>query len=528
VWLQSTLLPSVCCFGTRRGFVVSPDAPARLCWDILGTLLIGWDVMTIPLQAFELPDTPFLFGMSWFVTVFWSIDIFLCFCVGYYHKGNLVMDAKSIAKNYLKSWFAIDCIVVGGDWVTKLADGMLDIGGLGRVTRIVRAIRVLRLLRLLKLKKLLADLQEHIYTEYSFILVLVFKQLLFILLMNHCVACTWYWIGNRPEFDGWVGVSIGWDASIEYRYGTSLHWSLTQFMPGSMEVNPRTTAERYFAILVLLMGMIGFSSFVSNITTSMTSLRNLTSEDGKQLWLLRRFMQQEGVPKTLGSRICSFLDYTANEKRNRVQASDIRILTMLSEPLRDELNYQLRVKHLENHPIFEELCSDMPVLMHRLCRTALQTHSLAAKDVLFYCGDEAHHMYFCIHGVLEYEFTPVSDGPPVLHRVEHGDWICEAALWTNWRHVGDLRAGPGDTSGSELLSVNADGFCQMVGKNANAWSIASTYASRFVAELNLADDKICDTFMTARFLMESEEVANSDSYQSIMRRTRSKDRRAAR
>merc|ERR1719401_1918554 len=110
--------------------------------------------------------------------------------------------------------------------------------------------------------------------------------------------------------------------------------------------------------------------------------------------------------------------------------------------------------------------------MHRLCRLCLRTHALAAKDVLFYAGDEAKRMYFFVYGELEYEFTVP---PEAIFQVspEHGDWICEAALRVSWRHVGELRAGPHDRSASELLSVETSEFCTVVGSNQNAWLVAS-------------------------------------------------------
>merc|ERR1740121_745958 len=121
----------------------------------------------------------------------------------------------------------------------------------------------------------------------------------------------------------------------------------------------------------------------------MTSLRNLTSEDSKQLWLVRRFLQQQSIDMKLSSRIYNYIEFACFERRQRLQEKDIRMLTLLSEPLRDELHFQLKLPHLDRHPLFGYLCAEMKLLMHRLCRVALRMHSLASKDVLFYRGDEA-------------------------------------------------------------------------------------------------------------------------------------------
>ena len=87
-----------------------------------------------------------------------------------------------------------------------------------------------------------------------------------ILIANHVVACSWFWIGasTDPENQSWVNKAKSKQAwnSLVYRYATSLHWSLTQFTPSSMEVVPMNTKERIFAVCVLLFALIVFSSFV--------------------------------------------------------------------------------------------------------------------------------------------------------------------------------------------------------------------------------------------------------------------------
>lgn len=478
----------------------TPDSTWRLAWDISGAMLIGWDVVYIPLEVFSIEEGIVLLGLSWFITAFWTWDIMFSFMVGHYHNGALVMEPKRIARRYLSTWFVLDCIVVSVDWISSLGAAKmgLDFSKFGRLTRALRIVRCLRLLRLLKLKRILTELQEHIYTEYTFILANVAKLLLVILVMSHFIACGWYLTGKLKSEHGWVFHHISRDAGTAYRYFTSLHWSLTQFMPASMEVNPCTPEERMMAICVLMVGMVAFSSFVSNITSSMTSLRNLTSEDSRQLWLLRRFMQQQSIAKTLSTRVYNYLEYACFERRQRLQEKDIRLLGMLSEPLRDELHFQLKLPHLDRHPLFGHLSGEMKLLMHRLCRTALRMHSLAPKDVLFYRGDEALLMYFFISGELDYEYMPRPASVTKSIGVQRGDWICEAALWTTWRHVGELRAGVHESSCSELLSVNVKEFCQVVGGNSEAWVMASAYGARFVEtinELSKDQEQVPDTFI---------------------------------
>merc|ERR1719223_1033147 len=104
----------------------------------------------------------------------------------------------------------------------------------------------------------------------------------------------------------WIEVARVEDTTLMYKYTTSLHWSLTQFTPASMDVSARNVFERVFSIIVLFFAMVAFSSIVGSITGSMTSLRNLKNEEMKQFWLLRRYLRQRNIKKDLSERIFKY------------------------------------------------------------------------------------------------------------------------------------------------------------------------------------------------------------------------------
>eukprot|EP00438_Fugacium_kawagutii_P014075 Skav204182 [mRNA] locus=scaffold903:683335:687266:- [translate_table: standard] len=57
----------------------SPNSPPKLGWDIVGLVLICWDVFFIPLTALELPQVTFTTVMDWITLIFWTCDIFVSF-----------------------------------------------------------------------------------------------------------------------------------------------------------------------------------------------------------------------------------------------------------------------------------------------------------------------------------------------------------------------------------------------------------------------------------------------------------------
>ncbi|CAK9099839.1 Potassium/sodium hyperpolarization-activated cyclic nucleotide-gated channel 2 (Brain cyclic nucleotide-gated channel 2) (BCNG-2) [Durusdinium trenchii] len=140
-------------------WVLSPNSPKRICWDLTGVLILLYDLIMIPMYtAFPLAPNVFLSLMTGVTLGFWTLDILACFCVGYYARdGTLVVSLRKIAKQYLFTWFPLDVIIVSIDWIIVLALISEEEGksaGLMRAGKMLRALRVLRTLRLLRLAKL--------------------------------------------------------------------------------------------------------------------------------------------------------------------------------------------------------------------------------------------------------------------------------------------------------------------------------------------------------------------------------------
>merc|ERR1719350_1700123 len=176
----------------------------------------------------------------------------------------------------------------------------------------MRAMRSLRLLRLAKIKKILIMLNDMIDSEYMFILANMSSLIIMMLAVNHVICCIWYSVGEVGKNNGganWISAHIHPSASLGFRYTTSMHWSLTQFTPASMDVYPHNTGERALAITVLIMGLMVFSSFISSITASMTQLRAMQGQNAREIWNLRRYMKQRNVSPRLSWRIMRYVEH---------------------------------------------------------------------------------------------------------------------------------------------------------------------------------------------------------------------------
>jgi len=385
-----------------------------------------------------------------------------------------------VLRNYFKTWFLVDCVVVLPDWVTKLLDDgdAGTWGELGKILKGARAIRVMRLLRLAKLQRVINIVFDKIQSEYTFIILNLLKMLLCVLVMNHLIACAWYALAKAVGGeDTWVAKAGMLDDELDYKYLTALHWSLTQFTPAGVDISARNVLERIFSIVVLFFAMIAFSSIVASITSSMTNLRNMKGDQTKQLWLLRKYLRQHRVGRELSDRIAKFLEHRRSAQDGVIKTSQLHVLNDLSEALRNELLYSTNSSLLVPHPFFRAVDEEMQIIMHKIC-SILKSRTVAEKETIFTGGDTAIKAFFTRDGKLSYK--PIH-GESFKAR-EH-ECISEAALWVHWRHQGELIA----LCGSELFMLVPTVFLTIMQTHPTPWFYGVSYAQSFVDFIRTMD-----------------------------------------
>lgn len=513
--------------GTSRTFpriFISPSSSGRLSWDIMGVVLIAYDVLSIPLLAFEIPSNSFSTFLDWLTLCFWTLDAIQSFFLGYYDKGILVTDRSQIIKHYLRTWFILDLLIVGPDWFISIStqfddqNDESDISGMGRLIRAARSVRLLRLLRLLKLRSIIASVQEMIESEHAFTLLGLFKLLLCILVLNHVIACIWYLIGSLSMKGGvynWLEKAGTNGTDAVYSYTTSLHWSLTQFTPASMDVSAANVYERVFSIFVLLFAIVAFSSIVASITSTMASINNSNTEEMKQFWLLRKYLRQRSVSKDLTGRIFKYLEHQISSQTRLVQEANIKLLPKLSEPLKDELRSSLFRPILMYHGFFKALDSEQPVVIPQLCKSCVRIASLASEDPVFTCDAEARFVYFVKSGAFSYSHK---FSMRLCRELTENQWCGEPAIWSHWRHFGDLLA----EMPSEVLTVDPKGFVATLAAHARAWFFAKHYAELVIHHLNscevseLSDFSPDGDFSQRRSVQESRSKCTSQAIMQVV------------
>jgi hypothetical protein len=333
--------------------------------------------------------------------------------------------------------------------------------------------------------------KDVVYSLTVNIVVNIVIMLMLLLIVCHFISCLWYGISSHIEVGNRWLVEYNLEGSNwSYLYATCLHWSLTQFTPAPMNIQPQNFPERVFNISVVVFALVGFSYVVGSITGSLAQLRSVSEEESKLFWDLRVYMKRNAVEHTLAVRIQRYLSHAWRYQAANKTFAQIPILKMLSEQLQNELLYNLHSEHLVVYPLIKTLLDVSTVTVFRLARTAISTKQFANQDPLFIHGEKPSHMYIVMQGRFAYN-RMTSEGIVQNEMVDKGeDWIAEPVLWsTEWYHLGDCTSV--DTSSLTLVSPSH--FCEEAKRNPLAWSLVTTYCKNFLKWLNSTDvDELSD------------------------------------
>jgi hypothetical protein len=351
---QSATPPGI----ARRFMMINPTTPYCLLWDLASAGLIFYDFLTLPLQIFELLDSKEIFYISveWVQRLFWTLAIPRSFLVGYMLKtGEIEMQPRKVCRNYVCGWMAFDLIVVSADWVEVILDGMEFVGAvrIAKGFRFSRIFRIVRLLRMLKMPTIVAEIDARFFSEKTILVLSIFKIFCLFTCLSHVVACTWYGIGKFLEYGdrSWLTKYNMMDETPAYRYSTSLHWALCNFV-GSVEIAPTNVYERQFCNISLICSFILSAAFVGRLTASMTRLQIVAGGHESQFTLLRQWLRQHKVTTSLTTRVIRGAQHALANAKKVIPEQDIELLSVISEPLQTEIHYEMFSPVCTQNPFF--------------------------------------------------------------------------------------------------------------------------------------------------------------------------------
>lgn len=513
--------------------ILHPTSKKKQMLDLLGIAFLVKDLVFVPLQIFIAKNKTiansyddYAIPFERIAAVFWTIDIIVSFITGYYtSEGFLELRLRHIVPRYLRTWFILDVSLILLDWLTVFLGILTDFGFLRSGKIIARFLRICRLVRFRKFNHFIKKVLERIPSEYTQTFWEVCQVMVLIIILNHYIACGWYGLTRL------AGVETTWldrihedyrnenPDSIWYLYTTSLHWSLTQFTPASMEVVPQNTTERCYNLLIIIIGVVAFSSLISSITGAMTYMRIINQETTKMNAALQEFFIENDITQDLASRIWHCRPHEIRRAEKMRLMTDLSVFNTLPDNLRHDLLCELYVPKVSLHPMFFKLNYVDADALGAICAFGIEYTDFADVQEQYQRGKTMLHMFFVLEGVLEYSISSIASVQEKVvtdtkqlsssmssiaqtNTVQSNQWACEVALWlARVKFRGGFHA---KGSNPQLLQVSAKGFKEVAAQNPVALVFLSKYAQKF-----------CQAFITSR-RMQHEVMLNDDSKKEVL------------
>jgi len=478
-------------FWTRM--VVNPDSVSMQFKDFIGFLVLMHDLIVTPyLISWDQPVEGTLQYISWVAASYWSIDLILNFMVSFHRAGEFITTQPDIAIHYLRTRFVFDFSLISLDLLSIIMDATdekeidPESRAFLRVAKLMRLLKVARLIRLFWLLEKTS--QAYLSKENSInmnLLIQAAKVIFALFMSTHILACIWYLAGNHWPSDTektWVSDAFGSEGpeafSPSFQYLTALHWTVAQVTLGSSHVVPTNSSELMFNIVLLVTGLLAGSTFVSLFSAKIVEHTASKRDQAVLIDNLQRFLRQNNIDRFLSRRALNQVRQRILEE-DKLGEDDVPALTMLSPALRQELLFETRLPHLLSHDLFRVWAEVDVKTLAALC-DVVKFRFLLPQDELFVAGEPAAEGYFLIKGRLEYTQSPthsmqVEDSMTVCPELS---WLCEAALWAHWIHVGDAQA----ITMVHLMSMNAEGLGKAIASMPREVRIMSlAYGKRYHA-----------------------------------------------
>ncbi|CAE7689612.1 AMY1.6 [Symbiodinium pilosum] len=467
-------------------FVIPPGSTAQLFLSLISSFLIIWDLITIPLELFDLPDFySFLVVFGKVSFGFWTVNIPLQFILGVEVQGKMEVRPPVLARLYLQSWFAMDVLVVSLDAVLILLEDR-EAGSLksARLLRTLRLLRLVRLLRVARLQHQLTLLANRFLSANSFMVMKVVAGLCGILAVNHIIACIWYGLGSW-SIDGrsWiVRMEMEQAGALDF-YATSIHWALTQFTPATNNVAPENAVERIFAIIVILLAMGMFSSFISALTSTVSAYRNARMEQFNQQSMLLRFFTERNLSTDLYGKIREVIQ-KERHAGIRLKEDEVMLLQKVPEGLKFQLHEEMFLSHVGRLPFWPAWSHfEDQHFFRNLCHGAMTERVTTKGHDAFTPEGDCLEVCVLEAGCMSYE---PAEGAHA-RRAREGSIFCMPALWAEWQYRGRLSARYGTCY---HIGLDTAMFCRLAAQAGGPlWQFLQIFGFLLVSSIEALDEQ---------------------------------------
>lgn len=394
-------------------FVIDPDAPGRIAWNVLVSAAAFISVIGIPLVlAFNLGGNPLVAAGDILINFIFVTDIICCFHTAYAEGHYLVRDSGRIRRRYLRTWFLPDLLS---------ALPLFLLSGTAFVI-LNRAFRFLRLLRLLKVFVLFRTINHFRRTKVSSNLLRMVLMVFWLLLIAHLLSCGFILVG---------GIAAGLGPGMTYLL--AFYWTVTTMSTvGYGDITPDKTnpGQILFTILAQITGVGMYGFVIGNIASVLSNIDISKTLFMERMEKIYSFLRYRRISSGVVKRVDNYYNYLWESRRGHEEAG---ILADLPQSIRLQIAQELHADIIAKVPLFAGATPSLirDIVLH------LEPTVFTPGDFIIQQGDMGEEMYFINRGSVE---VLNADEKAVYTTLNEGTFFGEIALLLKTPRTATVRA----------------------------------------------------------------------------------------
>ena len=349
----------------------------------------------------------FLLYLEVFIDLVMIADLLINFFVAYYNfEEILITDLREIIPNYLLTWFFVDSlsalpfnsILLLRSTSCKYAPPLYYNTGSKNFVNILVIFRLFKLFKVFSYNRVSHLVQKtlnhiiHFNQWYS-----IFMMVFFFLFTIHTLSCLFIFFGQNA-YPSWIIKTNLDTSSFTKIYITSIYYILqTVTTVGYGDISGVNYYERFFSLILLLVGIMVYSYTVTSMSTYIKAQDEKTLDYQKKCKILEDIrISHKKMSYELYDKIARYLKYRMmNEKKDK----NI-IIECLPIGLRNNLIFEMYKPIIKNFVFFKNFDNmDFIVRVILAFRPILAVHS----DILVKEGDYIEEVIFVKTGSLNLE-----------------------------------------------------------------------------------------------------------------------------
>lgn len=403
--------------------LIYPDDKLKTAWDLFIVLLIFYTITHYMFRvAFNDSDEEHWVILDYTIDFCFCIDCVFTFFTCYYSNStDLVINHKTIAKNYLKTWFFVDLIGFFPFEVfanNDVGDNNLFYDEIRPFYRILRMIKLVRIFKLLNNPIKIQEMKDFLH-GCNISLSRMRLLLLSFILFCHLMTCFWCMLPRSYHFrTNWEVVYNMQDAGIFEKYLAGFYWLITTVCTiGYGDIAPRNDLEIAVAIVVMSGGVFFYSYTISSITSIIASanLQNCMIES--HTGILSGIAAEYKLTKQFHKRLNDALIYNLKEKR----ADFVTVLASLPPKVASRLKYKMNHKLIEHNQFF----IDKPYNFVQRILEFLCPYKAEAGEYIYKEGAPVDEIYFILSGNVAF----VYENDVIYESVKAGGYFGDAEIF---------------------------------------------------------------------------------------------------